>query len=72
MNLYLAMSEYFGLQIDEYIHLFSPGGQNVEKYQGNILEKESTPEQISLNIYAFLKVIIDEFKKQNIKDYGKI
>jgi hypothetical protein len=56
------MAEFFGLSIEEYLHLFCPESQNVSKFGGEMLYKESTPEEMSANIMCFLNYVLDQIQ----------
>ena len=62
-----ALIEFFGLEFQELLHLFSPCHQNIEKYGGKIITMESNAEDILVNVYAFLKITLDDFEwKQKV------
>ena len=66
------MCEFFGLTIEEYIHLFCPENQNTTKYGGIQLTKESTTREMAENIMAFLNVVLEEIYKLNQNCNGEI
>ena len=61
-NFYYAMAEFFGLSIEEYIHLFSPDSQNVDKFGGKMLSKDSSPKEMSGNIMCFLDYVLEQIQ----------
>ncbi len=46
---------FFGITPHEFLHLFSPRCQTINKYGGQVLEFNATEAQVSQNIRAFLQ-----------------
>lgn len=52
----VSFLSFFGLTPQEYTHLFDTEGyQNLPKYGGKYLSKDSTPSDVAFNILEFLK-----------------
>lgn len=49
-GMYFGMMEYFGLELNEFLHLFSVDGQNTDLYGGKKLGIDYTSEDLAKNI----------------------
>lgn len=50
VSLLSSLMLYFGLDGDQFLHLFTPYGQDTDVYGGNILAGDATPKDIAHNI----------------------
>jgi hypothetical protein len=58
---------FFGLSPEELVHIFDLAGyQNIEKYGGVKLKKDSSPQEIAYNINELLKKRNDESSRRKI------
>jgi len=48
--------KFFGINTNEYRHLFIPSGQKTYWFGGKFLEKTATKKQVAANIEAFIKL----------------
>lgn len=52
-----SSKDFFGIIHDEFMHLFVPDSQNIDKYGGKHLDDRATKEQVANNILEFIKIV---------------
>lgn len=60
LNSHYSVLEFFGLEVKEFIHLFTVGGQKPEVYGGKELSIEYDLAELSKNIFEFLEQVLDK------------
>jgi hypothetical protein len=60
VSIYFGMMEFFGLELQEFLHLFAVGGQQPAKYHGKLLSIEYEAKDIAANIFEYLEVILEK------------
>ena len=58
-----AMLEFFGLELYEFLYLFTIDRRNFKKLHNAIYTKEFRIEVIAVNIYRFLQAVLDNNKR---------
>ncbi|HEX8517892.1 MAG TPA: hypothetical protein VF868_16970 [Bacteroidia bacterium] len=66
LNSHYGMLEFFGLELDEFLHLFTVGGQKPEKYGGQLLTIDYTIDQLKSNLFEFMQIILNDRQEKNV------
>mgnify|MGYP000253431721 CR=1 FL=1 len=62
-----AIMEFYGLNLQEYLHLFAVRRQNCERYGGSLVTVDYSVQQIATNIQEFLERVLEEEKLKKKK-----
>ena len=65
-GIYYGMMEFFGLKVEEFLHLFAIDCQQTIKYGGKELTIDYTHQEIANNIFEFLEIIMKQRRKNRI------